>query len=121
VQKRTVVACVRLTTAQGAVEQEVRTFGTMTADLLALSDWLAGYAVEPVAMEATGATGVYWRAVFNVLEAGHAVILVNPQHMRAVPGARPMSRMRSGWRICWRTACCGPASSRPPRYGRCGS
>jgi transposase len=85
VHKRTVVACVRLTTPQGAVEQEVRTFGTMTADLLALSDWLAGYAVEQVAMEATG---VYWRPVFNVLEAGHAVMLVNPQHMRAVPGRK---------------------------------
>ncbi len=56
-QKRTVVACVRLTSAEGVVEQEVRTFGTMTADLLALSDWLAGSAVEQVAMEATG---VYW-------------------------------------------------------------
>ena len=54
VQKRTVVACVRLTTAQGAVEQEVRTFGTMTADLLALGEWLAGYAVNQVAMESTG-------------------------------------------------------------------
>jgi transposase len=42
VQKRTVVAGVRLTTSQGAVEQEVRPFGTLTADLLALSDWLAG-------------------------------------------------------------------------------
>jgi hypothetical protein len=37
-----VVAGVRLTTAQGTVEQEGRTFGTMTADLLALGDWLAG-------------------------------------------------------------------------------
>ena len=85
VQKRTVVACVRLTTAQGEVQHEVRTFGTMTADLLALADWLAGYAVEQVAMESTG---VYWRPVFNVLEAQHAVVLVNPQHMRAVPGRK---------------------------------
>ncbi len=54
VHKRTVVACVRLTTAEGAVQQEVRTFGTMTADLLALGDWLAGYAVEQVAMKSTG-------------------------------------------------------------------
>jgi transposase len=83
VQKRTVVACVRLTTAEGDLRQEVRTFGTMTADLLALSDWLAGDAVEQVAMERTG---VYWRPVFTVLEAGHPVLLVNPQHMRAVPG-----------------------------------
>jgi len=85
VQKRTVVACVRLTTAQGEGQHEVRTFGTMTADLLALADWLAGSAVEQVAMESTG---VYWRPVFNVLEAQHAVVLVNPQHMRAVPGRK---------------------------------
>ncbi len=85
VHKRTVVACVRLATAEGAVEQEVRTFGTMTADLLALGDWLAGYAVEQVAMESTG---VYWRPVFNLLEAHHAVVLVNPRHMRAVPGRK---------------------------------
>ncbi|GAC1458953.1 MAG: IS110 family transposase [Ktedonobacterales bacterium] len=85
VHKRTVVACVRLTTAEGAVQQEVRTFGTMTADLLALGDWLAGYAVERVAMESTG---VFWRPVFNLLEAHHAVVLVNPRHMRAVPGRK---------------------------------
>jgi transposase len=85
VHKRTVVACVRLTTAAGEVQQEVRTFGTMTADLLALGDWLAGYAVEQVAMESTG---VYWRPVFNLLEAQHAVVLVNPRHMRAVPGRK---------------------------------
>jgi transposase len=54
VHKRTVVACVRLTTTEGAVAQEVRTFGTMTADLLALSDWLAGFGIEQVAMESTG-------------------------------------------------------------------
>jgi transposase len=85
VHKRTVVACVRLASAEGEVQQQVRTFGTMTADLLALSDWLAGYGVEQVAMESTG---VYWRPVFNVLEAGHPVMLVNPQHMRAVPGRK---------------------------------
>jgi transposase len=85
VHKRTVVACVRLTTAEGDVQQEVRTSGTMTADLLALGDWLAGWGVEQVAMESTG---VYWRPVFNVLEAHHPVVLVNPQHMRAVPGRK---------------------------------
>ncbi len=61
----------------------MRTFGTMTADLLALGDWLAGYAVEQVAMESTS---MYWRPVFNLLEAHHAVVLVDPGHMRAVPG-----------------------------------
>jgi transposase len=131
--QRTVVACVRRTTAQGAGEQEVRTFGTMTADRLALSDWLAGDAVEPVAMEATR---VYWRPVFTVREAGHAVILVTPQHMRAVPG-RTTTVREAEWRAdrlahgllrpCFIPASSPlhprfiPASSRPPRYGRGGN
>ena len=85
VHKRTVVACVRRTTTEGAVAQEVRTFGAMTADLLALADWLAGFGIEQVAMESTG---VYWRPVFNLLEAHYAVVLVNPRHMRAVPGRK---------------------------------
>ena len=42
VHKKTVVACVLVTDAEGVVQRRVRTFGTMTADLLALSDWLSG-------------------------------------------------------------------------------
>jgi hypothetical protein len=41
VHKKTVVACVRCLDQAGHLHQEVRTFGTMTADLLALADWLA--------------------------------------------------------------------------------
>src|SRR5258708_21783818 len=36
----------------------------------------------------TTRTGIYWRPVFNLLEAGHTIILVNAQHMRAVPGRK---------------------------------
>jgi transposase len=86
VHKKTVVACVLVTEADGAVRREVRTFGTMTADLLALADWLAGWGVTHVALESTG---VYWRPVFNLLEDGQrTVVLVNPQHMKAVPGRK---------------------------------
>jgi transposase len=86
VHKKTVVACVLFTQPTGQVERAVRTFGTMTADLLALSDWLAGLGVTHVAMESTG---VYWRPVFNLLEDDErTVVLVNPQHMRAVPGRK---------------------------------
>ena len=49
--KKTVVACVLLTDADGTVQRFVRTFGTMTADLLALGDWLRFHAVTHVAME----------------------------------------------------------------------
>ena len=54
VHQRTVVAWLRLQEADGPVHQEVRTFGTMTADLLVLADWLAVHQVTHVAMESTG-------------------------------------------------------------------
>jgi transposase len=89
VHKRTVVACVLLTQPEGTVERDVRTVGTMTADLLALADWLAAQEITQVAMESTG---VYWRPVFNLLEEGRTVVLVNPQHMQAVPGRKTDSK-----------------------------
>jgi transposase len=68
------------------VERHVRVFKTTTADLLALGDWLAGLQVAAIALESTG---VYWRPVYNLLEGeGRALVLVNPQHMRAVPGRK---------------------------------
>jgi transposase len=85
VHKKTVVACVRRADAAGQARQEVRTFGTMTCDLLALSDWLAERGVEQVAMESTG---VYWKPVFNILEGRFAVMLVNAQHIKQVPGRK---------------------------------
>jgi len=85
VHKRTVVACVLLTQADGSVQREVRTFSTMTAELLALADWLEAQEVRAVALESTS---VYWRPVFNVLEEGRTIILVNAQHMKAVPGRK---------------------------------
>ena len=85
VHKQTVVACVRRIDAAGAVHQEVRTFETMTCNLLALSDWLAEQEVTQVAMESTG---VYWKPVFNILEGRFAVLLVNAQHIKQVPGRK---------------------------------
>jgi transposase len=85
VHKRTVVACVRRIDAAGQARQEIRTFGTMTCDLLGLSDWLAERGVEHVAMESTG---VYWKPVFNILEGRFAVMLVNARHIKQVPGRK---------------------------------
>src|SRR5207237_6570085 len=80
------VTCVRVSESDGLINRQVRTFGTMTADLLALSDWLSSLNVTQVALESTG---VYWRPVFNVLEDdSRTLLLVNPQHMRAVPGKK---------------------------------
>jgi len=84
VHKKTVIACVLLTDSEGGVRKHVRTFATMTADLLALSDWLGELGVTHVAMESTG---VYWRPVCTLVEEDERTrVLVNPQHMRAVPG-----------------------------------
>ena len=83
IHQKTIVACVLLTGPDGTLHRFVRTFGTMTADLLGLDDWLSFHAVTHVAMESTG---VLWRPVFNVLEEGRTLLLVNAQHSKAVPG-----------------------------------
>src|SRR5438128_8604103 len=86
VHKKTVVACVLISQADGLIERQIRTFRTMTVDLLALADWLSSLNVTHVALESTG---VYWRPVYNVLEDDQrTLLLVNPQHMRAVPGKK---------------------------------
>jgi transposase len=86
VHKKSVVACVLTSQPDGLIERQVRTFKTMTADLLELADWLNSLGVTHVALESTG---VYWRPVFNILEdEERTLLLVNPQHMRAVPGKK---------------------------------
>jgi transposase len=85
VHKKTVVACVVITLPDGQVHKQVRTFATTTASLLALADWLAAFQISHVAMESSG---IYWRPVFNLLEEGRTIILVNAQHMKAVPGRK---------------------------------
>jgi transposase len=83
-QGKTVVACVLLTAEDGTVQRLVRTFSTMTADLLALVDWLDQLEVTHSAMESTG---VFWWPLFNVLEDdSRTIIVVNPQHMKQIPG-----------------------------------
>ena len=85
VHKKNVVVCVRCADRAGQPFEEVRTFSTMTADLLALSDWLAEHGVTHVAMESTG---VYWKPVFRILEGLVEVILVNAEHIKKVPGRK---------------------------------
>src|SRR3954464_4039581 len=57
----------------------------MTRDLWELADWLQSQHVTPVAMESTG---VYWKPVWNILEGQFEVVLVNAQHIKAVPGRK---------------------------------
>lgn len=81
VHKKTIVACVL--TPEGS---EIRTFSTMTADLLLLADWLRQQGCRAVAMESTG---VYWKPVYNLLEATELEpMVVNAQHIKGVPGRK---------------------------------
>ena len=85
VHKKVIAACVLLCEERGRKRKELRTFGTMTRDLLALADWLQGLGVEQVAMESTG---VYWKPVWNILEGQLELLLVNAQQIKAVPGRK---------------------------------
>jgi transposase len=86
VHKKVIVACVRiLESKDGTVQSTLRKFGTMTADLQELKQWLGEYQVTHVAMESTG---VYWQPVYNVLESQFQTWLVNAQHIKKVPGRK---------------------------------
>ena len=86
VHKETVVACARHM-VNGTVTREVRTFGTTTKDLLALSEWLASQGCTHVALEATG---VYWKPVWHILSDGDVtLVLANAGHVKIVPGRKP--------------------------------
>jgi len=84
VHKKKVVACVIIRDEE-EVRKEIRTFGTMTSDLIVLHDWLLANRVTHVAMESTG---VYWKPIYNLLEGNFEVLLVNAAHLKAVPGKK---------------------------------
>jgi transposase len=71
--------------ADGRLTKEIRSFGAMTEDLLALCNWLLGGGCTHVAMESTGS---YWKPVWNILEGKFDLLLVNAQHIKAVPGRK---------------------------------
>jgi transposase len=83
--KKSVTACRLTPGANGRIVKEVRTFGTMTADLLALGDWLEEGGITHVAMESTG---VYWKPVWNLFEERFTLLLVNAAHVKVVPGRK---------------------------------
>ena len=85
VHKNTVVACVRHM-VHGTPERQVRTFKTMTQELIALTEWLSAEGCTHVAMEATG---VYWKPVWHILSDGaFELVLTNAAHVKNVPGRK---------------------------------
>jgi transposase len=85
VHLKTVECAVRYQPSSGELLKGVRRFGTMTRDLRALADYLTALGVTHVALEATG---VFWKPVWNVLEGRFTLLLVNPRHLKKVPGRK---------------------------------
>jgi transposase len=85
VHKRNVVVCVIIPDAKGQRQKELRTFSSMTPDLLRLRAWLINLGITHAAMESTAS---YWKPIFNVLEGYLEVLVVNAQHLKAVPGRK---------------------------------
>jgi transposase len=85
IHKKLIVACTIVPGEQGQPQRQIRSFGTMSDDLAKLSDWLTQQGVTHVAMESTGS---YWKPIFNVLEEQFELLLVNAQHLKAVPGRK---------------------------------
>jgi transposase len=79
VHKATLVVCVIVPGPDGQPVKVTRTFGTMTGDLTALAQWLKEQGVTHVAMESTG---VYWKPVYNLLEGGFEILVVNAEHIK---------------------------------------
>ncbi len=85
VHKRFLVACLSLVQTNGHRHKELRQFSTMTNEILMLKEWLKASGCTHIAMESTG---VYWKPIFHLLEGEFEIVLVNAQHMKAVPGRK---------------------------------
>ena len=83
--KKTVVACMTLTEPSGHVQESIRTFSTMTGQILAMADWLTSQQVTHVAMESTG---IYWRPIYTLLEERFQVIVANAHQIKNLPGRK---------------------------------
>lgn len=85
VHKRTVVVTIIILGPNGLLIKKTRSFETVTASLLELSDWLIEHSITHIAMESTGE---YWKPIYNILEENFELLLVNAQHIKAVPGRK---------------------------------
>lgn len=86
VHQETVVACVLSGQLNEAPHKELRTFGTTTEELIGLAEWLVETECSHVAMESTG---VYWKPIWNVLEAfDFELMLANAHHIKNLPGRK---------------------------------
>jgi transposase len=89
VHKKIIVATIRGT----GIKEQTKTYDGFTASIEALRDWLKSNKITDVAMESTG---VYWKPIYNILEDGFEILLVNARHIKNVPG-RKTDKKDSKW------------------------
>lgn len=85
VHQANVVACILKGPLDRKPEKQIREFSTVLSGLLELSDWLFQQGCAEVAMESSG---VYWKPVYNVLEASCTITLANASHIKNLPGRK---------------------------------
>ena len=85
IHKKLIVACLITPGPEGKPVRQTRSFGTMTQDIVSLAKWLQSAGCGIVAMESTG---VYWKPVYNLLEQGFELLLVNAWDLKTVPGRK---------------------------------
>lgn len=86
--KKSITACRMVPDPTGQEAEgstELKTFGTLTRDVLALAAWLTEASIPHGAMESTGE---YWTPVYNLLEGTFTVFLVHAMHVKNVPGRK---------------------------------
>jgi len=85
VHKKTIVACLLVGKPGEKPNATIKTFSTMTEDILACKDWLDSEDCTHVALESTG---VYWKPIFNIMEESMKIILANARDIKNVPGRK---------------------------------
>lgn len=85
VHHKSIQCAVRCQEPSGELRKMSRSFGTMTVQLRALADYLEAQGVTHVALESTG---VLWKPIWNLLEGRFTLLLVNPRHLKKVPGRK---------------------------------
>lgn len=85
VHQAQVVACLLTSTPNQKPRKVIRTFRTLTRELMALRDWLLAEGCTHVAMESTG---IYWMPVYAILEGHFEIVVGNAHHIKQVPGRK---------------------------------
>ena len=119
VSKKDAKVCIRVQgRGRRGTTTTVSTWGSTTADILALREHLSAEQMSCVVLESTSD---YWKPFYYRLEEALPVMLVNAKAARNVPGRKTdLFRMRRGWPIWAPTGCCVPRLCRRSRFGCCG-